>query len=1295
MESLKYGLLFTLLFAITGLLRGEAPDWSVTPNMYEYSMSATVVVVLNGVESTDENDILGAFVDGECRGWGAPTYFPLTGHYVIGLSLYSNSQSSEDITFKIYDSSEDTIGQINEVLQFESDDIIGSGEDPMVFHARVDYPPEILEMPEYSTNEDEYFDNIFLDDYSEIRDNDSVVWEITETESISANISPGNILSIEPIQPDINGTDTVTLILTDVTVEQFADSQQVVFTILPVDDPPEVSDIPNQTVFQGEAFQEIRLQQYLTEVDGDSIFWIASIIDSLESVDEPDWQINANEYEYNMALNATFVLNNGGAPAPEDVVGAFVNGECRGLASPGYFSITGQYQVGMTVYGHQSEQEEFTLRYYDASEGKTGSIIESLGFVPDGIIGSGADPVEYHALINSFTVTLDSNFIASVWYQEGWSGERTVRFTATDFGTENGYSADDEAVFTVLPRTIAVQNLVLVDQPDSLHVVDHTPLVDYELFDSNGETQTHYRAQVSTSSDFSNIDMWDTGIQESAITQTQYDGTPLQDGATYYLRIRGGIDGLWSEWDEYAFRMNSEPSAPETISPNNLVETGNTPTLRFLASTDNENDALTYTIQLSTDPGFGTIQQEFDGIEIVQDTGYFHTESPLAENAQYWWRLRSSDGYESGGYSDTVNFYVNAVNEPPNPFEVVYPASNDTISNLAPNFQWEIATDPDPLDGISYTLKLDPPEPGIIEYEVGENIEFQYLEELADHAQYFWQIVAMDSDGLVTENTNDWQTFWTNVSNDEPSPFNLIAPANESMVTDEIPTFSWRNSEDPDAVSHGPLTREEAGRVARRISHYELYLGQSPDFDTVEPIAVDSTDYIVTTALDENTEYFWKVVALDNSGGQTASDTWSFWTNFNNEAPNPFATLQPQNHHVLPTQSPEFSWEENGDPDLNDDLIFNLLAGGVHNMLDTLYTGSETSITPNEPMPDNSQIYWKVIAVDFAGAVRLNSGGLQSFIINTENDPPGDFTLITPTADSPEADLTPYFYWEDAIDPDPNDTVDYSLEIAADSLFLNLVTVVDSDESELSLETPLADNSIFYWRVYAQDQHNGSTAASSRRFWTDIYPEAPNDFNLLAPEDGAELPEELITFEWEVTNDNDPYDIIIYNLEIGTTESFQVLLIDTLLTENSLSVDRAELPQQETFHWRISAIDTDSLNTWASGDSTGWEFSPTTSLGPETSIPDEFILNQNYPNPFNPSTMITYGLPQASYVELAIYDISGHRITTLVDESQKAGWHSIQWDGTNEYGKIISTGTYLYRLQTEGKQYIRKMVYMR
>jgi len=115
-------------------------------------------------------------------------------------------------------------------------------------------------------------------------------------------------------------------------------------------------------------------------------------------------------------------------------------------------------------------------------------------------------------------------------------------------------------------------------------------------------------------------------------------------------------------------------------------------------------------------------------------------------------------------------------------------------------------------------------------------------------------------------------------------------------------------------------------------------------------------------------------------------------------------------------------------------------------------------------------------------------------------------------------------------------------------------------------------------------------------------------------------------------------------------------------------------------------------------DNGGWWFSIDISGAlsiDDISMPMEYALHQNYPNPFNPITTIRYDLPEAGHVNVVIYDMMGHQIKQLISGTEDAGRKSVVWDSTNDYGKPVSAGVYMYRIQTGEYIQTKKMVLLK
>jgi hypothetical protein len=89
--------------------------------------------------------------------------------------------------------------------------------------------------------------------------------------------------------------------------------------------------------------------------------------------------------------------------------------------------------------------------------------------------------------------------------------------------------------------------------------------------------------------------------------------------------------------------------------------------------------------------------------------------------------------------------------------------------------------------------------------------------------------------------------------------------------------------------------------------------------------------------------------------------------------------------------------------------------------------------------------------------------------------------------------------------------------------------------------------------------------------------------------------------------------------------------------------------------------------------------------GERLAAPVEFVLGPSVPNPFNPETEICYSVPPPGYrVSIAVFDLSGRRVRKLVDGEQGPGEHRVTWDGRNDQGKQVASGTYFYRMEAPG-----------
>ncbi len=94
-------------------------------------------------------------------------------------------------------------------------------------------------------------------------------------------------------------------------------------------------------------------------------------------------------------------------------------------------------------------------------------------------------------------------------------------------------------------------------------------------------------------------------------------------------------------------------------------------------------------------------------------------------------------------------------------------------------------------------------------------------------------------------------------------------------------------------------------------------------------------------------------------------------------------------------------------------------------------------------------------------------------------------------------------------------------------------------------------------------------------------------------------------------------------------------------------------------------------------------------------LPHKYYLGSNYPNPFNPVTKINYFIPYEEYVSLNIYNLKGYKVKSLVNLKTKAGLNQVKWDATNNFGRPVAAGVYIYRIEAGEFRSSQKMIFLK
>ncbi len=199
-----------------------------------------------------------------------------------------------------------------------------------------------------------------------------------------------------------------------------------------------------------------------------------------------------------------------------------------------------------------------------------------------------------------------------------------------------------------------------------------------------------------------------------------------------------------------------------------------------------------------------------------------------------------------------------------------------------------------------------------------------------------------------------------------------------------------------------------------------------------------------------------------------------------------------------------------------------------------------------------------------------------------------------------------------------------------------------------------------------------------------VVPSAPG---LIEPHDGATDISAGLALRWHTSS-----TALAYDVQIAGDSLFTDIAVAAHAVPDTFFL-LPDLEKNTLYYWRVRGTNEDWEGLW----SETWSFRTrmATSVDGGITAAKSFSLAQNYPNPFNPTTTIRFQLNRAADIELAVYDLSGRLVRTLMRSPQRAGMHTLQWDGRDANGQAVASGVYLYRLRSGGQVQVRRMVVLR
>ncbi len=370
----------------------------------------------------------------------------------------------------------------------------------------------------------------------------------------------------------------------------------------------------------------------------------------------------------------------------------------------------------------------------------------------------------------------------------------------------------------------------------------------------------------------------------------------------------------------------------------------------------------------------------------------------------------------------------------------------------------------------------------------------------------------------------------------------------------------------------------------------------------------------------------------------------------------------------------EIDLDSDGTPDVTEN--FNGLQVGVSQTFPISFTS---------PVPLGN--YSATITVNLTNAVDVESNDnletINYVVYPTNNSP----TLTSQIPDlTLDEDFTQVIKFADL------DTV-FSDVDSFDSLTFNVISlndIVEIVQNDNLIELVTKPNTFGNQTISVQATDIFEETVNSTSLLT-INPvnDAPNSFGLVSPNTSLINPTS-VDFIWNSSNDVDNpslnYNLKIFEPNFDTTFA--------VIADTSLSfVFPPFLQFYVDYNWFVEV--TDGEFTVSSSDTFEFQMITVDINENEQQIPKTFVLKQNFPNPFNPTTKINFDLPISSNVKLEIFNLLGQKVRTLVDEKVNAGFISVVWDGRNDFGKQVSSGIYIYKIQADNFTQSKKMVFLK
>ncbi|MEK8024302.1 MAG: right-handed parallel beta-helix repeat-containing protein, partial [Candidatus Hydrogenedentota bacterium] len=663
-----------------------------------------------------------------------------------------------------------------------------------------------------------------------------------------------------------------------------------------------------------------------------------------------------------------------------------------------------------------------------------------------------------------------------------------------------------------------------------------------------------YRLQIDTTSAF-----MAPFIDSFTPLLTATRSVPAND--SYFWRVIAIDNTLNTTASSFrSFREDTTtPAVTALIAPTTGHDTKNsTITFSWTSSSDSISGLENHTLQIDTNPAFSS---PIFVAAVALGTSMQYAAAP---NDTYYWRVIARDSAQNTSVSESRIVRIDSV--PPSVASPVAPSNGLNTSALTVNFSWSASTDT--LSGVkNYRLQVDTANTfaSLVIDSVTTSTSQSVAFATAD--SYYWRIVTNDS--ATNASTSSSATF--RIDQGGPSAPGLLVPGANEDTNNTTITFTWAAASD----SSG-------------ISGYRIQIDTSSSFTA--PL-VDSFTPLLTASFTKpaNDSYYWRVVAIDNSGNTTAATARLFRI----DTTTPTAVTQllpPDNYDTNAITNLTLTWTGASDS----------ISGVRHYriQIDTsnaFATPPVDSTTPNTYFitgypAKNDTYYWRIITVDSAS--NATTGAMRHFRFDTST--PAAFSLTSPGPILDTTATTVTFTWSSSADS-ISGLAGYRFLMTGGGAF-GLDTTIQTTTITLLLPA----NDTYSWQVNATDSATNVTIAGPRTVRIDTV--APSAAALTGPTANQNLNVPSVLFSWSGASDS--VGVASYKLQVDTAGTFVASFYESTVAASQTTLIRT-LPANDSYFARV--ITFDSAGNSTNGSSVFFRIDTQAPVKPTLTAPNDGI----------------------------------------------------------------------------------------